>query len=220
MSIRQMLHVYLVAGSQDCRHLGQNAEQNLLSILEKALKAGISCYQFRDKGEHSLATDLPRQYQLAYECQRLCRQYGVPFIINDDIKLATNLGADGIHIGQSDLYGVDKLDKQLPTPMMVGVSINTLQQASLWQDKAVDYFGVGPIFATHSKKDHAPPIGLDFIHTLRQNGITKPIVAIGSVKPCHVAHLRQSGADGVAVISAITQADDIDEMVTKLTGDD
>ncbi len=216
MSIEQMLRVYFVAGSQDCRHLGADAADNLLCVLEKALKAGISCYQFRDKGTGSLEHNPTAQAQLAQACLSLCRQYGVPFIVNDDVNLACELGADGIHVGRDDV-SIHQIRQNCPPDMLVGLSINTLEQALLWQNEAVDYFGVGPIFATASTPDHKPPVGLDFIKQLRQHGITKPIVAIGSVKACHVAALRQNGADGVAVVSAITQADDIDKAVQALS---
>lgn len=216
MSIEQMLRVYFVAGSQDCRHLGADAADSLLCVLEKALKAGISCYQFRDKGTGSLEHNPTAQAQLAQACLSLCRQYDVPFIVNDDVNLACELGADGIHVGQDDV-SIHQIRQNCPPDILVGLSINTLEQALLWQNEAVDYFGVGPIFATASKADHKPPVGLDFIKQLRQHGITKPIVAIGSVKACHVAALRQNGADGVAVVSAITQADDIDKAVQALS---
>lgn len=97
--IAKMLQVYFIAGTQDCRLLNGQPEQNLLSILHQALAAGINCFQFRDKGAYSLASDPARQKQLALACRDLCRQYHVPFIVNDDIDLALEIEADGIHVG-------------------------------------------------------------------------------------------------------------------------
>lgn len=213
---REILKLYFVAGSQDCRHLKGDAAEHLLEILQQALQAGIRCFQFRDKGEYSLESDPIAQKALAQACQQLCQRYHVPFIMNDMVELAYELGADGIHVGQGDQSIID-IRKHCPKEIILGLSINTLAQAKLWNDViAVDYFGVGPIFPTQSKNNHNPPVGLDFIQMLRQNQIDKPIVAIGSVKPQHVATLRQNGADGVAVISAITQATNISASVTQL----
>lgn len=213
---REILNLYFVAGSQDCQHLAGDAATHLLDILQHALQAGITCFQFRDKGQGSLQHDPLAQKQLAHACQQRCQRYQVPFIMNDQVELALELNADGIHVGQSD-QSILEIRKRCPSHMILGLSVNTLAQAKLWNDvEAVDYFGVGPIFPTQSKSNHNPPVGLDFIQTLRQNQIDKPIVAIGSVKSQHVATLRQNGADGVAVISAITQASDIPASVAEL----
>lgn len=207
-----MLRLYFIAGSQDCRHLG-NGSEHLLRILHSALQAGISCYQLRDKGEFSLQNSPSLQKQLAKDCQKLCQQHRVPFIVNDDVDLALDIGADGIHVGQTD-RSVFEISQAIKRPMIIGLSVNTVEQARRSDDiAAVDYFGVGPVFATNSKADHRPPIGLNFVQTLRNQGIKKPIVSIGGVKPQHVSTLRQNGAQGVAVISAITQADDVAAVV-------
>lgn len=217
-AIQSCLRVYFVAGTQDFCHRGEKRSAHLLATLEEALSAGITCYQFRDKGAYSLADQPQAQQKLAKECLALCRQYGVPLIVNDDVALARAIDADGIHVGQTDL-AVDAVRKQCPQ-MILGLSVNTLAQAVLYnQVQWIDYFGVGPIFATNSKKNHQRPVGLAFIRSLRENGVDKPLVAIGSVKAAHVATLRQYGADGVAVISAISQADDVARAVAELRGE-
>ncbi|WP_072281453.1 thiamine phosphate synthase [Rappaport israeli] len=221
-NLQTMLQVYFVAGSQDCapcKGVSDNANNRadaLLEILQQALKAGITCYQFRDKGELSLEKDDAAQKQLALDCQKLCRRYKVSFIMNDMVDLALEMGADGIHVGQGD-KSIIEIREICPTQMVLGLSINTLEQAQHWNiESAVDYFGVGPIFATNSKINHAPPVGMEFIQTLRHAGINKPLVAIGSVKPTHVTTLKKYGATGVAVVSAITQAQNIATTVASL----
>ena len=216
---KSILRCYLVAGTQDCRHLPQydasQPQQTLLERLEQALKAGITCYQFREKGQFSLQD--PQQIeQLAHQCQHLCQQYNVPFIINNDVQLAEKLHADGIHVGQKD-FAVDKLAQQIQGKMLIGLSVNTLPQAKQHNAfNGVDYYGCGPIFPTFSKADAAPDVGINFVQFLREQGINKPLVAIGGIRTEHVPALLQAGADGVAVISTIMQSANITATVKQI----
>ncbi|MFZ7236426.1 thiamine phosphate synthase [Avibacterium gallinarum] len=216
---KSILRCYLVAGSQDCRHLPQydasQPQRALLERLEQALKAGITCYQFREKGQFSLQD--PQQIeQLARQCQDLCKQYNVPFIMNNDVQLAEKLHADGIHVGQKD-FAVDKLAQQIQGKMLIGLSVNTLQQAQQHNAfNGVDYYGCGPIFPTFSKADAAPDVGINFVQFLREQGIHKPLVAIGGIRTEHVPALLQASADGVAVISTIIQAEDVAATIQKI----
>ncbi len=174
-NIQEILPLYFVAGTQDCRHLGDNPADNLLSVLRQALEGGITCFQFRDKGKFSLE----------------------------------NSPADGVHVGQSDTP-VTIVRARAHKPLIIGWSVNRLDEAKIGEELSeIDYFGIGPIFPTQSKENPKPTLGMAFIQTLREAGITKPLVAIGGVKREHVKTLRKYGADGVAVITAITQANDI-----------
>ncbi|POY46320.1 thiamine phosphate synthase [Avibacterium paragallinarum] len=218
---KSILRCYLVAGTQDCRHFptyASNPQQALLTRLEQALQAGITCYQFREKGQFSLQD--PQQIeQLARQCQALCQQYNVPFIMNNDVALAEKLNADGIHVGQKDT-AVEQLAQRLQGEMLIGLSVNTLAQAQRHNDfNGVDYYGCGPIFPTFSKADASPDVGIDFVHYLRQQGINKPLVAIGGIKTEHVAPLLQAGADGMAVISTIMQSKNLISTVQKILGE-
>lgn len=219
-TIKSMLHCYLVAGTQDCRYLPDyqiSPQTALLNRLEQALRGGISCYQFREKERFAL-TDPKAIAVLARECQLLCQQYNVPFLINNDVKLALTLKADGINVGQSD-RPIEHLVHETNGKMIIGLSASTLAQAQAHNNNIninVHYYGCGPIFATQSKSDAVAAVGMNFIQTLRQNGITKPIVAIGGIKPEHAPALRQLGADGVAVVSTIMQANDVQETIKQL----
>lgn len=215
--INTIISLYFIAGTQDCRHLGLPPQTALLTVLERALKCGISCFQFREKGVFALQ-DPRKIQQLAEQCHDLCRQYHVPFFVNDDLDLAHKIQADGLHVGQND-RPIQQVIAQSRGKMLLGLSINTLQQAidnsSL---QAIDYFGVGPIFTTQSKTDAKAVVGIELIQQIRQQGINKPIVAIGGIT-CETAPLiRQAGANGVAVISAITQAADISMAIKQLRG--
>ena len=208
-NIQEILPLYFVAGTQDCRHLGNNPTYNLLSVLKQALDGGITCFQFRDKGKFSLENSPDEQRSLAISCRDLCHQYDVPFIVDDNVDLALEIEADGIHVGQSDTP-VKTIRAKTNKPLIIGWSINRLDEAKIGEEiSEIDYFGVGPIFTTQSKENPSPTLGMEFIQTLRNGGITKPLVAIGGVKLEHVKTLRKYGADGVAVITAITQANDI-----------
>ena len=208
-NIQEILPLYFVAGTQDCRHLDDNPADNLLSVLKQALEGGITCFQFRDKGKFSLENSPDEQRSLAISCRDLCHQYDVPFIVDDNVDLALEIEADGIHVGQNDTP-VKTIRAKTNKPLIIGWSINRLDEAKIGEEiSEIDYFGVGPIFTTQSKENPSPTLGMEFIQTLRNGGITKPLVAIGGVKLEHVKTLRKYGADGVAVITAITQANDI-----------
>ncbi|OOF40818.1 thiamine-phosphate diphosphorylase [Rodentibacter rarus] len=214
--IQEILPLYFVAGTQDCRHLGENKAQNLLSVLKQALEGGITCFQFRDKGKFSLEHSPEEQKALAIACRDMCREYGVPFIVNDNVDLAFELEADGVHVGQTDM-AVEVIRAKAKQAMIVGWSVNVLEEAKMGETMAeIDYFGIGPIFPTNSKENAKPTRGMAFVQELRNAGITKPFVAIGGVKWEHVRTLRELGADGVALISAICQAENVETMTKAL----
>ena len=195
-NIQEILPLYFVAGTQDCRHLGENLSENLLFVLKQALEGGITCFQFRDKGKFSLEHTPSAQKALAMSCRDLCREYGVPFIVDDNV-------------GQSDMP-VAEIRAKTDKPLIIGWSVNRLDEANIGENLAeIDYFGIGPIFPTQSKENPKPTLGMAFIQTLRNAGITKPLVAIGGVKLAHVKTLREFGADGVAVITAISHAKNV-----------
>ncbi|WP_439259677.1 thiamine phosphate synthase [Lonepinella sp. BR2930] len=214
--IQQMLSVYFIAGTQDCQHLAGNPAQNLLSILQQALRAGITCFQFRDKGKNSLENQPDQQKQLAKQCLSLCRQYDVPLIINDNVALAVEIGADGIHVGQTDM-AIQQVLQHTQNKLIIGLSTNNLAQVLAAQQQAeIDYIGIGPIFPTGSKADHSAILSVEFVEKLKDYALTKPFVVIGGINQYNAHTLKQAGADGVAVISAITQAENIQTAVEKL----
>lgn len=197
-----------VAGSQDFYHIkgGKNDRTNaLLDTLELALQSKITAFQFRQKGD--LALQDPTQIkQLALECQKLCKKYGAPFIINDEVQLALELKADGVHVGQEDM-AIEEVITLCKKRQFIGLSVNTLEQALKARHlDAVAYLGVGPIFFTPSKKDAKQVVGVELLKKIRDSGVKKPLVAIGGITMHNASKLREYG--GIAVISAITQAKD------------
>ncbi|MFP6189788.1 thiamine phosphate synthase [Helicobacter pylori] len=202
------LKLMFVAGSQDFYHIkgGKNDRINtLLETLELALQSKITAFQFRQKGD--LALQDPTQIkQLALECQKLCKKYGAPFIINDEVRLALELKADGVHVGQEDM-AIEEVVTLCKKRLFIGLSVNTLEQAlKACHLDHIAYLGVGPIFPTLSKKDAKQVVGVEFLKKIRDSGVKKPLVAIGGITMHNASKLREYG--GIAVISAITQAKD------------
>ncbi|GAA7353658.1 thiamine phosphate synthase [Helicobacter pylori] len=209
------LKLMFVAGSQDFYHIkgGKNDRINaLLDALELALQSKITAFQFRQKGDLALQDPIEIK-QLALECQKLCQKYGVPFIVNDEVKLALELKADGVHVGQEDM-AIEEVIALCKKRQFIGLSVNTLEQALKARHlDGVAYLGVGPIFPTQSKKDKQV-VGVELLKKIKDSGVKKPLVAIGGITTHNASQLHEYG--GIAVISAITQAKDKALAVGKL----
>ncbi|GAA8025488.1 thiamine phosphate synthase [Helicobacter pylori] len=212
------LKLMFVAGSQDFYHIkgGKNDRINaLLDTLELALQSKITAFQFRQKGDLALQDPVEIK-QLALECQKLCQKYSAPFIVNDEAKLALELKADGVHVGQEDM-AIEEVITLCKKHQFIGLSVNTLEQALKARHlDGVAYLGVGPIFPTPSKKDIKQVVGVELLKKIRDSGVKKPLIAIGGINTDNASKLRECGVSGIAVISAITQAKDKALAVGKL----
>ncbi|MFP6090177.1 thiamine phosphate synthase [Helicobacter pylori] len=212
------LKLMFVAGSQDFYHIkgGKNDRINaLLETLELALQSKITAFQFRQKGDLALQDPVEIK-RLALECQKLCKKYGTPFIVNDEVRLALELKADGVHVGQEDM-AIEEVVTLCQKRLFIGLSVNTLEQAlKAHHLDAVAYLGVGPIFPTLSKKDKQV-VGVELLKKIHDSGVKKPLIAIGGITMHNASKLREYG--GIAVISAITQAKDKALAVGKLLND-
>ncbi|GAA7231802.1 thiamine phosphate synthase [Helicobacter pylori] len=213
------LKLMFVAGSQDFCHIkgGKNDRINaLLGALELALQSKITAFQFRQKGDLALQDPIEIK-QLALECQKLCQKYGAPFIVNDEMQLALELKADGVHVGQEDM-AIEEVMTLCKKRLFIGLSVNTLEQAlKVRHLDGVAYLGVGPIFPTQSKKDIKQIVGVELLKKIKDSGVKKPLVAIGGITIHNASKLRKYG--GIAVISAIAQAKDKALAVEKLLND-
>ncbi|GAA8920453.1 thiamine phosphate synthase [Helicobacter pylori] len=201
------LKLMFVAGSQDFYHIkgGKNDRINaLLDTLELALQSKITAFQFRQKGDLALQDPVEIK-QLALECQKLCKKYGAPFIVNDEVRLALELKADGVHVGQEDM-AIEEVITLCKKRQFIGLSVNTLEQAlKARRLDGVSYLGVGPIFPTPSKKDKQV-VGVELLKKIRDSGVKKPLIAIGGINTDNASKLHEYG--GIAVIRAIAQAKD------------
>lgn len=201
----KLLQVYFIMGSNNCT-------KDPLSVLKEALDGGVTLFQFREKGEGALIGE--DRVRFAKEVQALCREYGVPFIVNDDVELAIELDADGVHVGQDD-EGITSVREKMGDKI-IGVSTHTIEEARWAIENGADYLGVGPIFPTSTKKDTKAVQGTKGLAHFREQGITIPIVGIGGVTIENTASVIEAGADGVSVISAISLAESAYESTKKL----
>lgn len=174
--------------------------QSLCDQVREALEGGTTMLQLREK-----ELDYSRFLEEGLEIQKLCRSFHVPFIINDNVTLAKEIGADGVHVGQSDMAAGD-VRALLGPDKILGVSAQTVEQAVLAEKNGADYLGVGAVFPTGSKAD-----AVEVSHnTLREicSAVSIPVVAIGGITRDNISQLAGSGICGIAVISAIfAQAD-------------
>lgn len=175
--------------------------KTLYSQVELALKGGATMIQIREK-------DLDENAFLkeAEQIQSLCAKYCVPFIVNDNVELAVKIGADGVHVGQSDMAAKD-VRALIGKDKILGVSAQTVEQAIEAQKCGADYLGTGAVFPTGSKDD-AQVLG---VQTLKEicSAVNIPVVAIGGISKDNILELKKSGIAGVSVISAIFAQNDI-----------
>lgn len=175
--------------------------KTLYSQVELALKGGATMIQIREK-------DLDENAFLkeAEQIQSLCAKYRVPFIVNDNVELAVKIGADGVHVGQSDMAAKD-VRALIGKDKILGVSAQTVKQALEAQKCGADYLGTGAVFPTGSKDD-AQVLG---VQTLKEicSAVNIPVVAIGGISKDNILELKKSGIAGVSVISAIFAQNDI-----------
>lgn len=201
----KLLKVYFIMGSNNCT-------KDPLAVLKEALDGGVTLFQFREKGEGALTGE--KRLQFAKDVQALCREYGVPFIVNDDVELAIKLDADGVHVGQDDERITSVREKM--GNKIIGVSAHTIEEARFAIENGADYLGVGPIFPTNTKKDTKAVQGTKGLAYFREQGITIPIVGIGGITIENTASVIEAGADGISVISAISLAESAYESTKRL----
>lgn len=184
------LSLYLVTDVALCDAYG------LEQTVEAAVSGGVTIVQLRDKR----ASD-EQMIAQAKRLKAVLAGTGVPLIINDRLQVALESQADGLHVGQSDA-AVEEARRVLGEQAIIGLSINTLSQLQAAPVALLDYVGIGPVFATGSKQDHAQPIGFGGLASL-VNACPLPSVAIGGLKAAHAISVQRAGANGIAVISAI-----------------
>ena len=177
--------------------------EGLLEDTKAALEGGMTYVQMREKGDPMTEDELLTE---ALALKALCAEYGVPFVIDDDVELAVKCGADGVHVGQSDMACVEAR-RALGSAKVVGVSAQTVEQAVQAEKDGADYLGVGAVFPTGSKDD-ADDVSHDTVKAICE-AVNIPVIAIGGISKNNVGQLAGLGLDGVAVISAIYTSDDL-----------
>ena len=180
---------------------GLSRERSTLEIVTAAVSGGATVVQLRKK--HCSTRDFIEQ---ALAIKDFLKDRGVPLIINDRVDVAQAIEADGVHLGQTDMP-LEVAKKILGDSMIIGISAESLPDAIAAEQGGADYLGVSPIYATPTKTDTAPPLGLEGLRKIRK-AVRLPLVGIGGLNPDNAAEVIRNGADGVAVVSAIVAADD------------
>ncbi|WP_050181621.1 thiamine phosphate synthase [Domibacillus robiginosus] len=192
----EQLAVYFIAGTPNC-------PRPIQTILQEAIAGGITMFQFREKGKNALTGTAKKQ--TAQRLQSICREAGIPFIVNDDIELAIDIGADGVHIGQEDEAA--SVVREKLKGGIVGVSVHTMEEFEQAIKDGADYAGTGPIYATATKTDTRPVAGTDLIRRMKKRYPHFPVVGIGGITLGNAEEVIEAGADGISVITAISLAE-------------
>ena len=169
--------------------------RTLYSVVKESLDGGVRFLQLREK-----ELDEAHFLEEAKELQKLCKEYKIPFIINDNVDIALAMNADGVHVGQSDMEAGDVREKLGPDKI-IGVSAQTVEQALLAEKHGADYLGVGAVFPTGSKAD-AVEVPHETVKAICE-AVSIPVIAIGGITQENVKELAGSGICGIAVISAV-----------------
>ena len=182
--------------------------KTLYEQVKEALEGGVTCVQLREK-----SLDEDSFIEEAKKISQLCKQYNIPFIVNDNLNVAIASNADGIHIGQDDM-GLKDVRKIVGEDMIIGVSVHTVEEAVLAEGNGADYIGIGAVFETSTKND----VGILSYETLKSicESVNIPKVAIGGINSQNILKLKGSKIDGVAVVSAIFGATDIKKATKEL----
>ena len=187
--------LYLVISEEACRG------RDLLWVAEEALKGGVDLVQLREKHKTT-----PEFMALAVKLKALLDKHNVPLIINDNIEVAMEINAAGLHVGNSDI-APSEVKELWPECGLLGYSIEYIEQLSGIEVHYANHLGISPVFSTATKTDTVTEWGLDGIAQIRKL-TDKPLVAIGNINAANAKAIMNAGADCLAVVSAICGADD------------
>jgi thiamine-phosphate pyrophosphorylase len=181
----------------------------ILEDTRRALEAGVVLVQYREKEK-----GLPERLNEARQLLALCRQAGVPFIVNDDVEVAGKVGADGVHVGQEDASPVEAR-AALGAEAIVGVSVGSAQEAEAAEASGATYVSIGPVFETATKPDAGAAIGIEGVRAIRA-ATTLPLAAIGGLNVSNTQEVVEAGAAIICAISASLAEGRVKENIEKL----
>jgi len=180
-----------------------------IEVVARMIEAGIKIIQYREKEKSDR-----KKYEECLKIRKMTQDAGVTFIVNDHVDLAVLVGADGIHLGQDD-FPPNMVRELTGNKIIIGLSTHSPAQAKAAMNLDVDYIGVGPIFATNTKKDVCAPVGLEYLEYIVKN-ISLPFVAIGGIKEHNITEVCKRGARCIALVTEIVGAPDIVAKVKSL----
>ena len=182
--------------------------ESLVSVCKDVLENGATFLQIREKD-----LDEKTFEQEADALKKLCAEYQIPFVVNDSVEIALEIDADGVHVGQSDIKGRD-IRSMIGNEKILGISAGTVEEAIAAEKAGADYIGVGAVFGTSTKKN-ARNLTVEKLKEISES-VSIPVVAIGGIGATNIMELKNSGVDGVAVVSAIFAAENPGEATAKL----
>jgi thiamine-phosphate pyrophosphorylase len=177
--------------------------------VQAAIRGGVTIVQYREK-----TATTRRMIEEAAELLGICRAAGVPFVVNDRLDVALAVEADGVHVGQDDMPA-SIARRLMGKKMLLGVSAGSVDEARKAADDGADYIGASPVFSTPTKPDAPPPLGIEGLRAM-SGAVSIPVVAIGGINVGNAAVIMGAGAAGVAVVSAIVSADDVEAAARSL----
>lgn len=202
--LREWLKLYLVMDMQS--YEGRTAAE----IAREAIAGGVTMIQWREKSQ-PLRDVLEESRRL----RTLCRELGIPFVVNDRVDIALLLDADGVHVGQDDLPAPE-VRKLMGPDRFVGVSAGSWEEAQWALEQQADYLGVGPVYGTPTKPDAGEAIGFELLTRLAAECGGIPRVGIGGINRTNAGLVTGAGADGIAVVSAISRSSSPREAAAEL----
>jgi thiamine-phosphate pyrophosphorylase len=185
--------LYLVTNNKD------KTEEEFLNIIEEAAKGGITVLQIREKN-----LPLTEYLEIGKKVQDIAKKYNIPFIVDDNVAIALDLKADGVHVGQSDLEA-SEVRKIIGPDMILGVSAHTVEQAQKAEEDGADYIGSGAVFTSPTKLD-ATSITFDDLRNIADS-VNIPVLVIGGVNENNIKELKDTHIDGICVVSAIMESE-------------
>lgn len=201
-NLARALRVYLVAGPE-------NVDSDFLTAVRAAVRGGVTMVQLRTE---SLSDR--ELLDFARRVKEICHGADIPFLVNDRVDIARIAGADGVHLGVDDLP-LEAARQLLPEPHIIGYSPETDDEAWSAEARGASYLGIGPCFATGTKSDAGEQLGLDGF-SRRRSLTALPVCGVGGITVDNAGSVIAAGADGVAIVSAITKASDVEVAAARL----
>lgn len=194
--------IYPVVSSEFCN------SRNVLEVIRAIGEGGAKIFQLREKH-----CSMKALYDLAVQARKIADEYKMLFIVDDHVSIALASGADGVHLGQDDLPIAAA--KAIAPELIIGSSTHNIPEAGQACREKCDYLNIGPIYATNTKSVACGALGIEAIGTISQV-INVPFTVMGGIKAHHIPLLRKAGAKRIAMVTEITQAENIAEKVREL----
>ncbi len=196
--------LHLVIGEKDC------LQYSIETVVEAAVQGGVTHVQLREKKANKLEF-----MEIGWRLKKLLKPHRIPLLINDNVEIALALDAEGVHLGQSDMY-YPEARALLGVHKIIGLTVETVEHIEEVNNFDVAYVGVGPVFQTHTKLDAPVPLGISGLKSICRLS-QHSVVAIGGINVSNAQEVLEAGAEGIAVISAITHAINPREITHRLS---